>query len=160
VTSGECLRDALHPPQQAAEERRDPVAGRQHPTMIAAPKTMNCMRAESPKMSSISVRNVSAIAAIHVDVALASPPESAAPARTTAAIGARRYERAERRIDGDRAHPRAGSPRPRRERRPPCTRTRRTTGRAAGHPGRSRVRPTAWKRRPGPCSEQRARRGS
>ena len=59
--------------------------------MIAAPNTMNCNAAESPKMSSISVRNVSASAAIQVEVALASPPESAAPARTTAAIGARRY---------------------------------------------------------------------
>ena len=60
--------------------------------MIAAPNTMNCSAAESPKMSSISVRNVSAIAATQVEVALASPPESAAPARTTAAMGARRYE--------------------------------------------------------------------
>ena len=41
-------------------------------------------------MSSICVSSVSASAATHVDVALASPPESDAPAMTTAAIGASR----------------------------------------------------------------------
>ena len=58
--------------------------------MIAAPKTMNCIAADRPRISSICVRKVSASAAIHVDVALASPPESDAPAMTTAAIGASR----------------------------------------------------------------------
>ena len=58
--------------------------------MIAAPKTMNCIPAYSPRISSICVRNVSASAATHVEVALASPPESDAPAITTAAIGASR----------------------------------------------------------------------
>ena len=60
--------------------------------MIAPPKTMYCIAVERPRMRSIWVKSVSARAAIHVDVALARPPESDAPAITTAAIGARRYE--------------------------------------------------------------------
>ena len=58
--------------------------------MIAAPKTMYCSAVESPMIRSICVSSVSASAATHVEVALASPPESDAPAITTAAIGASR----------------------------------------------------------------------
>ena len=58
--------------------------------MIAAPKTMNCHPTERPRISSIWLSSVSASAAIQVEVALASPPESDAPAMTTAAIGASR----------------------------------------------------------------------
>src|SRR6185312_8702647 len=60
------------------------------PARIAAPKTTYCIAAERPITISIWVRKVSASAAIQVDVALASPPESEAPAMTTAAIGASR----------------------------------------------------------------------
>ena len=52
---------------------------------------MYCIADESPRISSICVSRVSASAATQVDVALASPPESDAPAITTAAIGASRY---------------------------------------------------------------------
>ena len=55
--------------------------------MIAAPKTTYCMAADSPRITSICVNNVSANAATQVDVALARPPASAAPPITTAAIG-------------------------------------------------------------------------
>src|SRR6187551_3195005 len=118
------------------------------PTMIAAPNTMNCNAVERPRMSSICVRNVSARAATHVEVALASPPDNAAPAMTTAAMGARRYDA-----------PNAGSML---MRRPPsstaappysapaavyanatCVRTRSP----AIHAARG-FAPTAWKRRP------------
>ena len=58
--------------------------------MIATPKTMYCIAVERPMIRSICVSRVSASAAIQVDVALASPPESDAPAITTAAIGASR----------------------------------------------------------------------
>ena len=58
--------------------------------MIATPKTTNCIAVDSPRIRSICVSSVSASAAIHVEVALARPPESDAPAMTTAAIGARR----------------------------------------------------------------------
>ena len=64
--------------------------------MIAAPKTMYCrLPVESPRISSICVSKVSASAATQVDVALASPPESDAPAITTAAIGAQQVGGAE-----------------------------------------------------------------
>jgi hypothetical protein len=52
---------------------------------------MYCIAADKPTITSICVRNVRASAATQVEVALASPPESAAPAMTTAAIGAKRY---------------------------------------------------------------------
>ncbi len=66
--------------------------------MIAAPKTTYCIAADRPMITSICVSSVSASAASHVDVALARPPASDAPAITTAAIGASRY-----------AEPKAGS---------------------------------------------------
>jgi len=62
------------------------------PAMIAPPKTMNCIPAERPLISSSWFSSVSANAATHVEVALASPPASDAPAITTAAIGASRYD--------------------------------------------------------------------
>src|SRR5581483_7390892 len=61
------------------------------PARIAPPKTTYCIAADKPTISSICVRNVRASAATQVDVALASPPDRAAPAITTAAIGASRY---------------------------------------------------------------------
>jgi hypothetical protein len=60
--------------------------------MIAAPKTMNCHPTLMPRMISIWFSRVRANAATQVEVALARPPESDAPAMTTAAIGASRYE--------------------------------------------------------------------
>ena len=66
--------------------------------MIAMPKTTYCIAADRPMVTSICVSSVSASAASHVDVALARPPASEAPAMTTAAIGASRY-----------AEPKAGS---------------------------------------------------
>ena len=59
--------------------------------MIATPKTMNCSAVDRPRISSVCVNRVSPSAATHVEVELASPPESDAPAITTAAIGASRY---------------------------------------------------------------------
>ena len=90
-------RRLRHPqPRPSAAATRSPETT--IPAMIAAPKTMYCIAADSPMITSIWVSNVSAIAAIHVDVALARPPPSDAPAITTAAIGASRY-----------AEPKAGS---------------------------------------------------
>ena len=60
------------------------------PTMIAAPKTMNCHPVAMPRIRSIWFKSVRANAATHVEVALARPPASDAPAMTTAAIGASR----------------------------------------------------------------------
>ena len=74
-------------PSTAATRSPDTII----PATIAAPKTMYCIAVDSPRITSICVSSVSAKAAIHVDVVLAKPPASDAPAITTAAIGASRY---------------------------------------------------------------------
>ena len=83
-------RRRLDRSQHAAEQRGDPVAGDRASRDDRGTEDDVLHRADRPRISSICVKNVSASAAIHVDVALASPPDSDAPAMTTAAIGASR----------------------------------------------------------------------
>jgi len=73
----------IHRPSTAAMRSPETTI----PARMAPPKTTYCMAADSPMITSICVRKVSARAATHVDAALASPPASDAPAMTTAAIG-------------------------------------------------------------------------
>ena len=114
--------------------------------MIAMPKTMYCIAVESPMISSIWVSRVSAIAAIHVEVALASPPESDAPAITTAAIGASRYAEPKSGVDAD-PHAREEDPRDRVER-------------AGRHVGEDDMRPDVQTRHPRALAGSRRRPGT
>ena len=119
------------------------------PRMIATPKTTNCDAAESPSTLSIWLRIVTKNAATQVDAGLASPPDSAAPPRTTAATGPSRYGRTgiDPRIDDDAADEDAGEPGSARRRRRRRTRHGSARGSRPCAAAR-RLAPTDWNRRP------------